>query len=101
MVMRYYWGLAAGHIYTHSCDLYSSNGRSTPPVPDGTEPLEPEMSIPAVDANIQEDEDDAEFGFENRQDDILEEDLVFDEEQGLEDDDEFLAMYDMYGPAFD
>jgi hypothetical protein len=104
MVMRYHWGLAAGHTYTYAPDFDSSDRSSTPSTSDDTGLLEPETSALAVDTYMlvgDEDEDDPEFGFENREDDMVEEEVVSEEEQGLEDDDEFLAMHNMYGSAFD
>jgi hypothetical protein len=120
MVMRYHWDLAAGHIYARGTSVISepemlaSNTTVIPSVD-----TEPETSSgSAVGAHTIEEEnqnnDDPELGFENRQDDFIEEaenidgedDLVeegvnFDVEQGTEDDDELLAMDDMYGPPYE
>ena len=105
--MQYYWGLAAGHTYTHSM----RNGN--PPAEastasnnvDETDDLLPELGpddticllnqLPEHESDVQHD-DDPELGFENRQDDFLgEEDISGD--GGIEDNDEFFAMNDMYG----
>ena len=103
MVMRYHWGLAAGHTYSHTSHLDSSDRSSTPLALDDAENPEPQTVTQAVDTNAlpEEEGEDPELGFENREDDIFEEGTDFDEERGLEYDEEFLTMHDMYGPAFD
>ena len=111
MVMRYYWGLAAGHTYTHA--MHNSNlpaqtsGTSSNNV-DETEDPEPETSsndtglyTPLRDQDSYTLDDDPELGFENRQDDFIGEAEIYEDELGIEDDEEFLVMNDMYGISYD
>jgi hypothetical protein len=69
---------------------------------DETDDLLPELDIcllnqlPEHESGVQHD-DDTELGFENRQDDFLGEEDISGDEGGIEDDDEFFAMNDMYG----
>lgn len=116
MVMHYHWGLVAGH--THAC------GMGTAPEPEilttaisssGDYPGLETSFVPTVDAHIEgenQNDDDPELGFENREDDFIEEgentdgedSLIeaaenFDGEQGIDVDD-LLAMDDMYEPIY-
>jgi hypothetical protein len=95
--MRFHWGLAAGHTYACGSNT-SSDFNHALPTPEAFEGLEPETGDSGVDAYIpaNADDDDPELGFENREDD-LGEDEVLSEEEDIENDDEFLAMNDMYG----
>ena len=94
MVMRYHWGLAVGHTYGHDCNVSSA--------PLVQEDQEPETNIYGADTVIVENEtdDDPELSLENREDDWVEDDAVSEEEQDIEDDEEYLAMVDMYGTAY-
>jgi hypothetical protein len=94
MVMRYHWGLAPGHTYTHNCN--------TSFAPLSPKNVEPEINPPVADTVIQvrEIDDDPELDLENREDDWVEDEVVSECEQDIEDDEEYLAMTDMYGTAF-
>lgn len=103
MVMRYHWGLAAGHTYTHSAMF------------EPTSIEEPETSSDTVaDVHMteenQDDASDPELGFVNRQDDLIEDAEISDGEASgdwddsivdAENDDEILAIDNMYGHAYD
>jgi hypothetical protein len=98
MIMRFHWGSAAGHTYTHGSN--TSDFNHTLPTPEAFEGFEPETGDSGVDIYIPEDagDDDPELGFENREDDLGENEVLSEEEGSIEDDYEFLAMNDMYGP---
>ena len=104
MVMQYHWGLAPGHIYTHEQTaglVASSTG-----IPCGSVDAE-ELTEAAVTADTctsqlykdhGSDSEDAEFGFENREDDNLG-DEDSDNQDGLDlSDKDIIAMDDMNGP---
>jgi hypothetical protein len=108
MVMRYHWGLAAGHEYafrnaTGNCSSPSQTAGDTT----GWNDVELEVSLgdggligqqPETGDAWDDPWDNEEFGFENRQDDVLGDSEESDDEveQEMEDDEEFLAMEDMY-----
>ena len=102
--MRYYWGLAAGHTYTHSMRNGNppAEASATSSNVDEIDVLPPETSsgdvglLNQLPSNIQHD-DDPEFGFENRQDDLIDEEDISGDEGSIEDDDEFFATNDMFG----
>jgi hypothetical protein len=108
MFMRYYWGLAAGHTYTHSTRNDDSPTETS--ATSNTDDLEPETSsgdfgllnqlLGRNDDDVQHDND-AELSFENRQDDIFDEADISEDEGAVEGDDEFFAMHDMYGINYD
>ena len=103
--MRYHWGLGIGHLYSHAnvtnpsttAAQCSDNGETSATTEDNMIPHQPH------DENDSE-VDDPELCSENREDCDLGE-AEEGSENGLdtEDDDELLAMDDMYGPrdAFD
>jgi hypothetical protein len=105
MVMRYYWGLAAGHVYTHGAgnsDLPTDVSGTV----DASDNLELETTVDDVGPisvleheNDAPDHDSEELGFENREDDFFDDAGASDEERG--DDEEFLAMDSMYGFSYD
>lgn len=117
MVMRYHWGLAAGHTYAHG-EMYDPEMPSTN-IPTSVE--EPETSYnTGADVHMtgenqnDDDDDDPELGFENRQDDLIEDaansdgeasgggdDSIDDAGNVEENEDEVLAIDNMYGPAYD
>lgn len=112
MVMRYHWGLAAGHTYAHG-EMYDPEMPSTK-LPTSVE--EPETSYDTgADVHMTgENGDDPELGFENRQDDLIEDaansdgeasgggdDSIDDAGNVEENEDEVLAIDNMYGPAYD
>jgi hypothetical protein len=114
MVMRYHWGLAAGHTYAHGA-------MSEPEMPTNipTSIEEPETSFETVtdvhmmEENRDDDDDDPELGFENRQDDLIEDAansdgdasgprMIIEDAMNVdESEDEVLAIDNMYGPAYD
>ena len=115
--MRYHWGLAAGHTYAHG-EMYDPEMPSTN-IPTSVE--EPETSYnTGADVHMtgenqnDDDDDDPELGFENRQDDLIEDaansdgeasgggdDSIDDAGNVKENEDEVLAIDNMYGPAYD
>jgi hypothetical protein len=114
MVMRYHWGLAAGHTYAHGA-IFEPEMPSTNI---STSVEEPETSYDIVSdvhmTDENQDDDNPELGFENRQDDLIEDMANFDGEASGdednsnddagnvdEDEDEVLAIDNMYGPAYD
>jgi len=97
MVMCFHWGLAAGHTYTHGSNT-SSNFNHTIPIPEAFEDLEPETGDSGIYIPADAGDDDPELGFENREDDLGENELLSEEEGDIEDDYEFLTINDMYGP---
>jgi hypothetical protein len=106
MLMRYHWGLAPGHVYTHTSNTTApaatmqapnsvapstynnlDTSTSTAPMAAGTSSSTNEFStLYHLELEMDEDGDYPEFGFENRQDDLIGED-EFDKE-GYDDDDE-------------
>jgi hypothetical protein len=101
MVMRYHWGLAIGHIYSHgqAATIADTSTQDLHP----TTTLEEETDqVPAlVDHMNEPDAEDAEFSLESLEDDLGEADAESEEEhEGDSDDDEQLAIWhDMYGPS--
>jgi len=104
--MRYYWGLAAGHTYTHSMRNGNppAEASATSNSIDETDDLSPELvsgDICLLDQLLEQEDDvqhndDPELGFENQQDDLLDEEDISGDEGGIEDNDEFFAVNDMY-----
>lgn len=107
MLMRYHWGLAIGHVYSHG-QAASITPVSTEAIATAsTNDTEPETSAESevhqsphrLDPENNPDVDDAEFGFQNREDDFG------DEEEGsgldvyTEDEEDLMASRsdDMYG----
>lgn len=83
MIMRYHWGLAVGHVYSHNQNESTPSPSAQAPTTTTTPNLEPEPSaMPEVDIfphelRDQENDPDAdcpELGFENREDDLIEAD---------------------------
>jgi hypothetical protein len=112
MIMRYHWGLAVGHTYTHchAADAASAlMGSSSSPDHEDTEGALAEDTYPASssrqDMDVAEDEssnsdaENLELGLE----DLEDVDFEYDEESGGEgerdpsDDETFIAMDEMYG----
>lgn len=107
MIMRYHWGLAVGHVYTHgrTAALIISSTETQPPSSSTVEcDVEEEIESadpgpPHLRLNYESGSDDLDFGFENRQDDDLDDD---DLDGDLDDvdvfsDDELIAMDGTYG----
>jgi len=104
MIMRYHWGLAVGHTYsrnprTSSVAATSSTGPTANPPTDDTESAIPH-SGPA-DQDNDPDADCPEFGFANREDDLIDadEESELGDEQWVDDDDDDAvdAIDEMYG----
>jgi hypothetical protein len=81
MVMRFHWGLAAGHVYTHSVRNNSQTQPSVSTTHDEDTIGDLESNITSGNpADLLEQEDDApdldnpEFNLENQEDDLLDED---------------------------
>jgi hypothetical protein len=106
MFMRYLWGLAVGHIYTHekTADIIASEtGMPLPSL--AADPGRPTANSDLADVpptyDSESDTEDPQLGFDNFEDDDWEEE---DEEddldiQNLSDDEMAVAMDDMYGPS--
>jgi hypothetical protein len=104
MVMRYHWGLAIGHTYTHAA---ASDGSVVHVSTANSETHEDDLALESDSASMpvdvlppqngeNADQDDPELSFENREDNWTDvEEGDDDEENG--DDDEFLDLNDMYG----
>jgi hypothetical protein len=102
MFMRYYWGFAAGHTYAHSM----RNGHPATQFSAGINEAndsEPETSsgdgglFNQQDGDVQYDNN-PEFGFQNRQDDVIDDEGEISGDEGsIDDDEEFFAINDMYG----
>jgi hypothetical protein len=112
MVMRYHIGLAAGHVSTtinghtddvpamsHFNELASTEIGEVWTYQTSTNNYSSTDSTHTLQFVVDEDGDNAELGFENREDDLLEGDVEEDdnEDEQWVDDEEFLAMNDMYG----
>jgi hypothetical protein len=102
MLMRYHWGLGIGHLYSHgktTGNSTASTATSSSAQASNAEPTETEQVSVRQDHQSDSDVEDPELGFENREDDYLgEEDVVSEDELGVESDDSgLLAMDDMYG----
>ena len=100
MIIRYHWGFGIGHIYSHG--QTAGFAATSTQAADTSDDLEPEANISSqpVDHSYNSDVDDPELGFENREgDDLGDEDGW--EDCPLEDvdcdDDQLVAMDDMYG----
>lgn len=107
MVMRYHCGLAAGHIYAHPTGdadqrLQTENTRDTSVIQvDEAEGLQAQHEV-VEHGNKAEDGDDPELSMENREDDLIYEGEPSEDGQDRDsDDDEFLAMDNMYGCNYD
>jgi hypothetical protein len=104
MVMKYHWGLAIGHTYSHAAAADSAVVQVS-----AAEPREDELALDSanvlVDIPLHQNGEDPyfnnpELGFENREDDWIDEEA--DQDEGNIDDydgdnDEFLDFIDMYG----
>jgi hypothetical protein len=86
MVMRYHWGMAAGHVYTHAtpnniCRQAAATDENTTGEPTSSE----HPGFRCTDLSEQDLEpedregDDPELAFENREDDFLAEEGAYDE----------------------
>jgi hypothetical protein len=100
MVMRFHWGLAAGHVYTHPVRNISQTqpSVSTTHDEDTIRDLESDMTS-GNPADLLEQEDDApdldnpEFSLENHEDDLFDEEDDFEDEQELGDDEHLFLAY--------
>lgn len=104
MIMRYHWGLGIGHLYSHgqSAGVATASNQTNNTATDSYsyEPVTEanlDLQVPNYENDYESDVDDPELGFENRDDDLGEEEGSEDE-PGVEYDDELLvALDDMYG----
>jgi hypothetical protein len=96
MIMRYHWGLAVGHLYTHGhatvtrTSNAANNNDLELELDDATD-INPGSYFPHHDGDS--DTEDPELGFEDRQNDLI------DAGDGLEDDWEVEEDYDDYSLA--
>jgi len=107
MIMRYHWGLAVGHVYTHgqtAALVASLTGMplstSVEAGEESTEAMEADLLVaPCSHPDPGSDYEDAGLGFENHEDDDLWDDEAPDELDRLDylSDDEFINMHDTYG----
>ena len=107
--MRYYWGLAVGHIYSHNTSSPTQTS-STAKELDKHVDLEPDLEKSTIDTGLitqpleQEndvrDGDDPELSFENREDDFIDELEEVVSEEGVIEGDELLTTEDMYGYSY-
>jgi hypothetical protein len=109
MFMRYLWGLAVGHIYTHKQTVDNAAASaagmslSSHEEPSGSIAIElaaaTQMQLD-VSSDYETDSEDAQLGFENLQDDYLGDDSDDRSCSDLDDLDEMVATMDeMYGPS--
>jgi hypothetical protein len=113
MFMRYLWGLAVGHVYTHKHTAGNAAASAAGvPLSSHEEPSGSTASALAavtrteldVTPDYDTDGEDAQFGFENLQDDYLGDDDTSQSGHGSDlddsDSDEMaVTMDDMYGPS--
>jgi len=102
--MRYHWGLAIGHIYTHGQAAATTDNSTQELHPTTTGSLEAETDQdPELLNQMNAPEDaDAEFSLENREDDLVEEIQGSEDEHAEDsdgDDEQLVAMHDMYRPG--
>jgi hypothetical protein len=90
MVMRFHWGLAAGHVYTHAAgnNLQPQPIATTTHDEDTIRDLEYDMTTgKAVDLSEHENDtpdlDNPEFSLENHEDELLDEDPSWDDHDEL------------------
>lgn len=118
--MRYHWGFAAGHTYTHAeANAPADNDLSSTPIisavdePNVDLALDEDQEIESNPISLEhtqrlagdgDAEGDPELGFANREDDLLEDvhNSVVNEDDDssrgdIEDDEEYFALYEMYG----
>ena len=107
MVMQYHWGLAPGHTYTQATANNSALSESQTLITTILSDLKgPELSSNKIRCSPEDewnpDENDLELSFENQDNDVIdaEEDLKLDG-QHMENNDEFVALSDMYGLDYD
>ena len=105
MVMRYHWGLAAGHVYAHrtrdqTVALGTTTLENENMVGDAELNHRPGNSGSITDMPEHEDEvqdfDDPELGFADQEEDFFDDGVVSDKEESMTDDEELIAMDSMY-----
>ena len=106
MIMRYHWGLAIGHVYTHGQATTTTDGSTLvhAAMSSNLEDETDQLQAPELLDHTNEPDPDAEFSLKNRDDDLGEEDEASEGEHAEEsdsDDEQLVAMHDMYGPDFD
>lgn len=109
MVMRYHWGLAIGHTYSHAAAADSAVVQASAAEPQEDELVALDSANVLVDIPLHQNGEDPyfdnpELGFENREDDWIDEEADQEEgniDDGDDGDDEFLDFIDMYGLSYD
>jgi hypothetical protein len=105
MVMRYHWGLAIGHTYSHAAAADSAVVQVS-----AADPREDELDSANLLVDIplhqlgEDSYNNPELGFENREDDWIDEETDQDEGKVDDydgDDNEFVDFIDMYGLSYD
>lgn len=106
MAMRYHWGFAVGHVYTHeqtaalvspSTGMSSSLSLSRSGSEDEERDEEIEPTDPDIPRSCESDGEDSELGFEDRQDDTLDDNSEDPDDYFSDDSDELIAMANTYG----
>jgi hypothetical protein len=103
MLMRYHWGLGVGHVYSHGQRAFAtSTTTSTEDVnrDSATEMHSTDEAIPEVheeDHDGSSDAENPELGFDDLEDDWIDEDSEGELESEVEEEEFILAMDDMYG----
>jgi hypothetical protein len=102
MVMRYYWGMGVGHVYSHGQTAVVPTTSATTQIPDMTTDANYEAALePRIpDQDCESDrEDHPEFGLDNREDDWTDtEEYLADELSRVDEEEELIIdMDDMYG----
>jgi hypothetical protein len=99
MIMRYHWGLAIGHTYSHGQPASAASTFTDDSHSAMTGELEEQ--IEQINHATDPDIEDLEFSLENLEDDLGDRDGGSDEEHGEDSDDEqHVVMYEMYGPDY-
>jgi len=110
MVMRYHWGLAIGHTYTHAAAADGSvvhvstadSGTHEDDLALESDPASMPVDVPPPQNGENSDHDDPELSFENREDNWTDVEEGDDGEGSIDgNDDEFLDLNDMYGLSYD
>ena len=106
--MRYHWGLAIGHTYSHAaaadCAAVQVSAADTHKDEIASDSANVLVDIPLHQNGEDPYYNNPELGFENREDDWIDEEADQDErniDDHEGDDDEFLDFSDMYGLSYD
>jgi hypothetical protein len=103
MVMPYHWGMAVGHVYTHATSNNIRQATTTDRdiasnLDINTSTENPDFRTDPPEHGVQDLDDQAEFTFENCEDDFLGEGTVSYDEQL--DDEELLALCNVYSTTY-